>query len=167
MAYKNTVAIIGAATPIGSLVAKSIVANYRLLLMDPTQPHLVLLQAEIQSINKSAEVDILPCCKNASWEADIIVVAHDGEGLEEIAVKMREVSNCKTVLHFTDQQGDKNKLKQLLPHANVVCIQSRPPFTDPASFIHGTDKEAKETAHAIVAALAYQLPNSLKGNKTS
>ena len=163
MAYKKTVAIIGAATPVGSLIAKSIVANYRLLLMDTTQPHLVLLQAELQSINKSAEVDILPCCKNASWEADIIVVANDGEDLDELAVKMSEVSNCKTVLHFTSHQDDKNKLQQLLPHAKVVSILSSPPFTRADAFIHGTDKEAKETANAIVAAVACKSPNSIKG----
>lgn len=163
MAYKRTLAIIGAATAVGSLIAKSIVAHYRLLLMDTTQPLLVLLQAEIQSINKTAEVDILPCCKNASWEADIIVVADDGEGLDELALKMNEVSNCKTVLHFTSRQDDINKLQQLLPNAQVVGILSGLPFTGADAFIHGTDKEAKETANAIVAAVACYSPNSIKG----
>ncbi len=105
-------------------------------------------------MDKNAEVDVLHCCKNASWEADIIVVANDGEALNEIAVKMDEVSNCKTVLHFTYRKEDINTLQQLLPHAKVVTILSSPPFAD--AFIRGTDKEAIETAKTIVAAMACQ-----------
>ncbi|MDQ3278172.1 MAG: hypothetical protein M3Q06_07585 [Bacteroidota bacterium] len=156
MAYKNTVAIIGATTAVGAVIAKSMAANYRLLLMDRAQPQLVVLQNEIQAMDNHAEVDVLHCCKDASWEADIIVVAHDGEALEELAVKMEEVSNCKTVLHFTSDQNDLDKLQQLLPHAKVVTIQSSRLFTEANAdaFIHGADKEAMDTAKMMVAAIA-------------
>ncbi len=152
MAYKDTVAIIGATTTVGAVIAKSIAANYRLLLMDEAQPQLVLLQNEIQAMGKNAEVDVLHCCKNASWEADIIVVANDGKGLEELAGKMEEVSNCKTVLHFTSFQEDTNRLQHLLPHAKVVTILSSQPYSD--AFIHGTHKEAMDIAKGVVAAMA-------------
>lgn len=158
MAYTNTVAIIGATTTVGSLIAKSIVANYRLLLMDTEQQQLVLVQNEIVAIDKNAEVDVLHCCKNASWEADIIAVANDGEDIEELAIKMEVVSNCKTVLHFTSREDSIDKLQQLLPHAKVVTILSNQPFTDANAdaFIRGTYKEAIDTAKTIVAAMACQ-----------
>ena len=156
MAYKNIVAIISATTVVGSVIAKSIAEDHRLLLMDTEQSKLVLLQTEIQAMHKNAETDILNCCKNASWEADIIVVANDGEGLHELAVKMEEVTNCKTVLHFTSRQDSIDKLQHFLPHAKVVTIIVSHQFTDANAnaFIHGTDKEAIDTAKMMVAAIA-------------
>lgn len=158
MPYKNTVAIISATTAVGAVIAKSIAANYCLLLMDEAQSKLSLLQNEIQAMDKNAEVDILNCCKNASWEADIIVVANDGENLDELAVKMKEVSNRKIVLHFTSGENNIDKLQQFLPHAKVVTIILSQPFTDTGAnanaFIRGLDKEAVDTAKMMVAAIA-------------
>jgi hypothetical protein len=156
MSYKNTVAIINASTAVGTVVAKSIAKDYRLLLMDAAQPQLVLLQQEIQSMDNKAEVDIHDCCNTASWEADIIVVANEGEGLDELAVKMQQVTNCKNILHFTSHEDDIDKLQQLLPHAKVVTILLGQAFTDAYAnaFIHGTDKEAIDTAKEMVAAIA-------------
>lgn len=155
MSYKNTVAIIGATTTIGTVVAKSIAVNYRLLLMDSARPELVRLQHNIQAANQKAEVDILNCCKDASWEADIIVVSNEGTGLDDIAVKMKDVSTCKTVLHFTTDEINIDKLQQLLPHARVVTIVLSQPFTGTNSnaFIHGSDKEAISIANGMVAAI--------------
>ncbi len=158
MAHKNTVAIIGATTVVGAYVAKSIAAKYRLILMDKEQPQLVFLQNEIQVNTKNADVDVLDCCKNASWEADIIAVANENEGLEELVVKMEDVSNCKNVLHFTSFQKDIGKLQQLLPNAKVVTIISNNSFTNPGGdvSIHGSDTEAMDTAKTIVEAMAFQ-----------
>lgn len=158
MAHKNTVAIIGATTAVGTLVAKSIAADYRLLLMDNDEAQLALLQDGIQAADKTAAVEVHHCCMNASWEADFIVVANDGEGLNEMAVKMKDVSNCKTVLHFTAHQTMIDRLQQLLPHAKVVSILWSQPFTDASTdaFIRGMDKEAVDTAKSVVAAMAYQ-----------
>jgi hypothetical protein len=156
MAQKKTIAIIGATTPVGTLIAQSIAVNFRLLLVDTNPALLDLLQDEIQGVAKAAELDILYCCKNASWEADIIVVANVGEDLDGIAATMKEVSNCKTVVHFTSNQNDIDKLQQLLPHAEVVTIVGSHPFTDATkdAFIRGRNDEATNTAKTIVAAMA-------------
>lgn len=158
MAYINTVAIIGATTTVGSLIAKSIVPNYRLLLMDTAHPQLVLVQNEILAIDEDAEVDVIHCSKDATWEADVIVVANGVTGIEELAIKMEQVSNCKTVLHFISQVDDMDKLQQLLPHAKVISILSSQPFTDANvdAIFRGTDKEAMDTAKKIVAAMTCQ-----------
>ena len=158
MAYKNTVAIISATTSLGAVIAKSIAANCRLLVMDTEQSKLMLLQGDIQAMCKNAEVDILNCCKNASWEADTIVVANTGESLDELAVNMKEVTNCKTVLHFTTRENDIDRLQQLLPHAKVVTIVLSQPLIDTgagsSAFIYGTDKEAIDTAKMMIEAMA-------------
>lgn len=155
MAHKDTVAIIGATTAAGTLIANSIAANYRLLLMDTEKSQLVLLQRQIQEADKTAEANILDCSTDASWEADIIVVANDGEMLDELAVKMKDVSNCKTVLHFTAHQNNMDKLQHLLPYAEVVSILWSHPFTDDTAdaVIHGRNDEAMDTAKRILAAM--------------
>jgi len=105
---------------------------------------------------KNAEVDILNCCKDASWEADSIVVANQGESVEEVALKMQEVTNCKTVLHFISHENDINKLQQLLPHAKVVSIILSQPGgagIGSSAFIHGTDTEATDTAKTMILAM--------------
>lgn len=161
MAFKNTVAIISATTAVGAVSAKSIAANFRLLLMDADQSKLVLLQQEIQAICKNAEVEILNCCKSASWEADIIVVANNGESLDVLAANMKEVTNCKTVLHFTSSENDIDRLQQFLPHAKVATIILSQPFkgtgVSSSAFIHGTDKEAIDTAKMMIEAMACKL----------
>jgi hypothetical protein len=156
MALKNTVAIIGACSTIGTLVAKSIAADYRLLLMDEAQSELVTLQGNIEEAQQDAEVDILNCCKDASWEADIIVVANEGTGLHELAVKMKEVSTCKIVLHFTTAESGIDVLQHLLPHAKVATILISEPFddTNASAFIHGLDNEAIDIAKMMVAAIS-------------
>lgn len=158
MACTNTVAIIGANSTVGILIAKSIVANYRLLLMDTEQQKLVLVRNEMLSINKNAEVEILHCCKNASWEADIIVVTNDGNDFEELAIKMAEVTNCKTILHFTSREEYIDKLQQLLPYAKVVTIFFNQSFTNAYvdAYIRGTDEEAMDTAKKFVTAMTCQ-----------
>ena len=155
MSYKDTVAIIGATTTIGTVVARSIAVNYRLLLMDSARPELVTLQHSIQAANLKADVDIVNCSKDASWEADIIIVANEEAGLEELAVKMKEVSTCKTVLQFTHAETNIDKLQQLLPHASVVTIIISQPFTgtNANAFIHGSDKDAIHTAKMMVSAI--------------
>ena len=162
MAYKDTVAIIGATTTIGTVVARSIAANHRLLLMDAARPELVRLQHNIQAANPKAEVEILNCCKDASWEADIIVVANEGNGLDELAFKMKEVSTCKSVLHFTTNEINIDKLQQMLPHARVVTIALSQPFTgtNANAFIHGSGKEAIQAAKMMVSAMGctHQIP---------
>jgi hypothetical protein len=86
------------------------------------------------------------------------VVANTGESLDELAVNMKEVTNCKTVLHFTSRENDIDRLQQLLPHAKVVTIILSQPLkgtgASSSAFIHGTDKEAIDTAKMMIEAMA-------------
>ncbi len=154
MAYKKSLAIIGAATHTGAAVARSMFASYRLLLMDSSAEMLASLEQQILHLNKSAEVEAVLCSKEASWEADIIVVAVNKEQLQAVAEKVKDVTTCKPVVHFISDTGDTTDLQTLLPHAKVVDVWLSNPLNTTAeqtdAVVRGTDAEALATAQEIL-----------------
>lgn len=85
MATIKTIAIVGATGHMGSAIAKSLSkkGNYRLLLMSNEQDKLVDLKTQIEKSSKSTEVFAISCAREASWEADIIIVATPYEAEKE------------------------------------------------------------------------------------
>ena len=80
MAHNKTIAIIGATGNVGSAIAKCLSAtSNRLLLMANEADHLAQLISEIELMSPTAEIESATCAKEASWEADIIVVAASSE----------------------------------------------------------------------------------------
>lgn len=124
MGYKNTVAIIGASSALGTIIAKGISnGDNRLLLMDEgRQAQLAILHNEIIQLNKGAEIELLYCCKDASWEADIIIIAVETIKQIETAAKIKEVSTRKTVICFTGSYNEGNEIQQLLPYSKVIHV---------------------------------------------
>lgn len=162
MAYKHTVAIIGATTPQGSLIAQRIGAQFRLLLMDTAQAPLMDLQNTVLSAYPQAEVDLLTCCKDASWEADIVVVAIAETELAEIAARIKEVTTCKPVIHLVTTPAAASQLVHLLPHANVVTVELSQPITDAQvnidAVIQSKNEAAIRTTKDLLAAIGVGSP---------
>lgn len=163
MPHKNTVAIIGASGSLGSAIAKGISKGpYRLLLMDKEQNHLSLLASEIIKLNSSADVDIIHCCKDASWEAEIIIIAVPDDEQNEIAKKIKEVATQKIVISIASQIVTDNDLQQLLSYSKVINV-SIGTDTKQASninktidaFIKGSDDESLETAIKIIETIGF------------
>ena len=163
MPHKNTIAIIGASGSLGAAIAKGISkGHYRLLLMDKEQNHLSLLASEIIKGNSSADVDIIHCCKDASWEAEIIIVVVPADEQKEIAKKIKEVATQKIVISVASQISPGNDLQQLLPYSKVINV-SIGEHTKQASninkkidaFIKGTDDESLETAIKIIETIGF------------
>jgi len=154
MAVKNTVAIIGATTTTGAFIAKGISNGpYRLLLMDCAIDALDALQSDITSVNADVEIDAVQCCKDASWEADIIVVAVAADELEDTARKMQEVATCKTVISITAAENAPGNLQKLLPYSRVinVAVAGNILFDkDISLFIEGNSEEAINTAVEMI-----------------
>src|SRR5690349_12904556 len=99
MQTKQTIAIIGATGNMGSAIAKSIAGGpYRLLLKGNKQAELDSLVKDIQSKHPNAEVESAVCPTEASWEADIIIMAVPFEAEKEIAPMIKEVANQKIVV---------------------------------------------------------------------
>ena len=87
MAGVKTIAIIGASGNMGSAIAKSLSkkGNYRLLLMSSDLDKLVDVKSFIEKSSPYTEVFTLSCARDASWEADIIILATPYEAEREIA----------------------------------------------------------------------------------
>jgi 8-hydroxy-5-deazaflavin:NADPH oxidoreductase len=134
MAQNKTIAIIGATGIAGSTIAKCLsVTSNRLLLMANEPDQLALLLSEIKVTHPQAEIESVTCAKEASWEADIIIVATSTIEGKEIAERIREVAIGKIVIsisqpingHFNIITSPSNtsvaeELQQLLPHSKVV-----------------------------------------------
>ena len=166
MVHKYTLAILGAASNAGAIIAHSMSAYYRLLLMDASVEKLALLLADVQKFD-GAEAEVIHCCKDASWEADVIVVAVDDEALISVANRIKEVTTCKSVIHFTTNHNDENKLSQLLPHAAVVTVAASSAFVDNHPLqvdVYGSDKTTMDIAKEILTAVEQKLHASVVHN---
>src|SRR4051812_12633162 len=102
MATKKTIAILGATGNMGSAIARALSKNsrYRLLLMSRDEKKLVDLKLELEK--SGTEAYALSCVTEASWEADIIILATPYEAEKEIAQKIREVAVGKIVISISN-----------------------------------------------------------------
>jgi len=154
MALKQTIAIIGASGQYGAAFAKALSAGpYRLLLMDPQEEGLVSLQKEIAAKVPLAEVEKLSCCREASWEADLILFALPFSERNHLIAQMQEVVTRKTVVFLLEQPEENalELLKQQLPYSGIITIAI---YLSPAAAesqrIGVSDREAEETATGLL-----------------
>ncbi|MBD0289324.1 MAG: SDR family NAD(P)-dependent oxidoreductase, partial [Flavisolibacter sp.] len=134
MQMKQTIAVIGASGNMGSAISKSLAKGpYRLLLCAGNEDKLQALAQEIKGNNPAADVDTLDCTVNASWEADIIILAVPYQAEKEVAEKIREVANQKIVISIANPLNETydglvtapdtsaaEELQKLLPNSKVV-----------------------------------------------
>ena len=134
MSTKQTIAIIGATGNMGSALAKTLSkGNNRLLLFANNQEKVKALVDDIKSSNKKADVEGIECPTNASWEADIIVMAVPYTAEKEIATRIKEVANQKVVISISNPLNENydalvtppdtsaaEELQKLMPNSKVV-----------------------------------------------
>ena len=134
MAHNKTIAIIGATGNVGSAIAKCLsVTSNRLLLMSNDVDALAQLISEIRLASPTVEMESATCAKEASWEADLIVVASSSIEGKEIAERIREVAigkivisvsqpinGCLNIVASPSNISAAEELQQLLPHSKVV-----------------------------------------------
>jgi NADPH-dependent F420 reductase len=175
MAAIKVIAIVGATGNMGSAIAKSLSKNknYRLLLMSNEQEKLVDLKTEIEKTAYHQEVFAVSCAKEASWEADIIIIATPYENEQEVADKIREVATGKIVISISNPLNSSyndlvtssdtsaaEELQRLLPTSKVVktfnttfAANFKTPTIDGKTadaFIAGNNGDAVETVAEIV-----------------
>src|SRR5207249_8774521 len=103
MQTKKTIAIIGATGNMGSALAKSLSkGNYRLLLMAKNVAQLNATSEEIKKANSNADVDVIGCPVEASWEADVIIAAVPYGAEKEVAEKIKDVATGKVVISISN-----------------------------------------------------------------
>jgi hypothetical protein len=179
MQTKQTIAIIGATGNMGSAIAKSLSnGNYRLLLKSGNQEKLSTLVEEIKSIHPSADVEATPCPKDASWEADIIILAVPFSAEKEVAERIREVATQKIVISIANPLNETynglvtapdtsaaEELQKLLPHSKVIKAFNTTfaaDFSTPVingkqvdAFIAGNDADALDVVSELVNAAGF------------
>lgn len=179
MKTKQTIAIIGATGNMGSAIANSLSkGNYRLLLQSDNQDKLNKLVDEINTKNNNADLEAIVCPTEASWEADIIILAVPYQAEKEIAEKIKEVANQKIAISIANPLNESydglvtapdtsaaEQLQQLLPHSKVVKAFNTTfaaDFSSPVidgkqvdAFIAGNDEEALQTVKELVSTAGF------------
>lgn len=174
MSAKQTIAIIGATGNMGAAIARSLSkGRNRLLLFSHNQDKSQLLAHDIKSSHASADVESIECPVNASWEADIIILAIPYGAEKEIAARIRDVANQKIVISIANPLNETynklvtspdtsaaEELQKLLPNSKVIKAFNTifaADFANPVidgkqvdSFIAGNDAEALETVSELV-----------------
>lgn len=163
----------------GTAISKSLArGNYRLLLKSNNEDALTRLVEEIEAETPAARVEAMPCPREASWEADIILLAVPFNAEKEIAEKIREVANQKVVVSIVNPLNSTydglvtppttsaaEELQRLLPHSKVVkafnttfAADFYQPVIDGRqvdAFIAGNDAEAVETVREMVTTAGF------------
>lgn len=179
MSTKQTIAIIGASGNMGSAISKSLSkGNNRLLLFANEKEKADALVQDIKSSSSAAEVETLECPADASWEADVIILAVPYQAEQEIATRIKEVANQKIVISIANPLNETynglvtapdtsaaEELQKLLPNSKVVKAFNTTfaaDFSTPVidgkqvdAFIAGNDEEALQTVSELVSTAGF------------
>lgn len=179
MLTKQTIAVIGASGNMGSAISKGLSkGNYRLLLCADDKGKVQEVASNIKSNNASAEVEVIDCSEQASWEADIIIAAVPYGAEKEVASKIKEVANQKIVISIANPLNETynglvtssdtsaaEELQKLLPNSKVIKAFNTTfaaDFTTPVidgkqvdAFIAGNDEEALQTVSQLVTTAGF------------
>jgi len=179
MKTKQTIAVIGATGNMGVAITKSISREpYRVLLKGNEQNTVDTLVNDIKTQNKHADIEAATCPTEASWEADIIILAVPFSAEKEIAAKIKEVANQKIVISIANPLNENynglitppdtsaaEELQKLLPNSKVVkafnttfAADFSTPIIDGKqvdAFIAGNDEEALQTVAELVSTAGF------------
>ena len=179
MKTKQTIAVIGAAGSMGSAISRGLSkGNYRLLLYANKQEETRALIGQIKAAQPSADIEEMDCKVQASWEADIIILAVPFEAEKEVAEKIREMANQKIVISISNPLNNSydglvtppdtsaaEELQKLLPNSKVIkafntsfAANFSTPVIDGKqadAFIAGNDDEALQTVAELVAVAGF------------
>ncbi|MDF2383959.1 hypothetical protein JMG10_20980 [Nostoc ellipsosporum NOK] len=118
---KKTMAIIGATEQKGKAAIMQLASHpgFRFLLLSPDMAALDSLTKTLLQKFPGAEIEPMTCTRDASWEADIIVLTVPEAEEETIAQLIKEVVTGKVVIHVKEND-ETSVLKTLLPHSIVA-----------------------------------------------
>ena len=179
MKTKQTIAVIGASGNMGSAISKSLSkGNYRLLLCSDDKGNIQTIINDIKTTDPSADVEVINCSAQASWEADIIVAAVPHGAEKAVAEKIKEVANQKIVISIANPLNETydglvtapgtsaaEELQKLLPNSKVIKAFNTTfaaDFSTPVidgkqvdAFIAGNDEEALQTVSELVTTAGF------------
>jgi pyrroline-5-carboxylate reductase len=153
MANKETIAVIGAGGENARLVVSRLAyTNRQILLMDADAAKLNTFFQSLSALHGMAHLEILSCCREASWEADMIILSADIEDANAVIQKMRDVARNKVVI-ILSENGDHpfGSLPHALPFSRIVLVQMHLDANKNHSsvLIEGTDCDATTSVAAL------------------
>ncbi|TNE80282.1 MAG: NADP oxidoreductase [Bacteroidetes bacterium] len=193
MTTSKTIAIIGASGSMGTAISSSLAktGNYSLLLMSDQTESLPELKSSLEQYHSNTQVHIIDCAKEASWEADIIILATPFQAEKDLAEKIREVATGKIVISIanplnstfdgfvtTPDTSAAEELQKLLPNSTVIKAFNTTFAADFAhtvidgkqvdSFIAGDQETALNTVAELVAGVGFNpiIAGDLKVSRT-
>ena len=179
MQTKQTIAIIGSTGNMGSAISKGLSkGKHRLLLCSGDSEKVQDLVKQIKQTHPAADVEELDCSVDASWEADIIILAVPYSAEKELAARLKDVANQKIVISIANPLNDTydglvtaadtsaaEELQKLLPHSKVVKAFNTTfaaDFTTPVidgkqvdAFIAGDNDDAVKTVTELVKTVGF------------
>lgn len=129
---KISIAIIGATGKTGTAIAKTLAkGSYRLLLFAHDKAKLQNVKEEIYTTTPAADLDCVGCPMDASWEADVILLAVPYSAEKEVAEKIKAFATQKVVVSISNPPhaapsgfNAAEELQQLLPSSKIVKASS-------------------------------------------
>lgn len=119
---KNTVAIIGATTPKGIYLSKVIASNSNpIILIGDDVDSLQSVVTDLKSLFTNNDIQSFECAREASWEADIIIITTSKEDIQKYSGMIKDVVIGKIIalIPMQDSEIDEN-IKFLFPHSKIV-----------------------------------------------
>ncbi len=163
MSLLSTIAIIGVSEKRGFQVANQLAQKYPILLFDQETEQVLFLYDQIRRNNPSANVDLMACATEASWEADIIVVLGYCCTDIEIVEKIKRVSTGKIVILIKSDDKDAvsssliENGQQLLPHSKIVRLVFEATALDNEIKIQSDDEDSRAKVSAIFSAVGFNI----------
>ena len=158
----QTIVIIGTGATGKGIAANLAGSRYRVLLCGHDFPETSSFVEELQAAHRYYDIEALSCSFEASWEADIIILAISAAHQPEVAARIRKVANQKVVITISENGP---ALQQLLPYSKIVesfsginaaTFQlSATEKREVACTVDSMDAEAVAPAAAVVTAVGF------------
>ncbi|MFV8370118.1 hypothetical protein [Flavobacterium sp. LB2R40] len=151
MSNKKTFAVIGVSEAKSLFLAKQIAKGNQVLLFDQNAATLLTVHTQILLENPAANVEMMICPTNASWEADVIVLSNYSATDSTLAEKIRKVATGKIVLVLVNEknpiifENSSDKLQNLYPFSKVIRSIESPNDLIDSFFLRGNDADAVKT----------------------
>ncbi|MFE3871855.1 hypothetical protein ACFX5F_11560 [Flavobacterium sp. ZS1P70] len=158
----RTFAIIGVSETKSLFLAKQIAKTNQVLLFDLNAATLLEVQTQILLENPEANVEMMICPTNASWEADVIILSNYAATDTNLAEKVRKVATGKVVLVLVNEmnpvifENPADKFQLLFPFSKVIqSIESTDDLKE-SLFLKGNDADALKTILTLFAGIGFK-----------
>lgn len=170
MSNKKTVALLGVSDAKSIQIAKKIAETNAVLVFDADAMVLAKVYSQLLLENPKANLEMMDCPTNASWEADVIIFSCDAVANANLVEKIRNVATGKMILILGNQnstitlENSSSDFQYLFPFSKVMQgIESTDQNKD-TLIIKGNDIQALTTLATFFTSVGLktntQLPNT-------